>query len=140
MTDVSDYLSEIKRSGKPKDVYEAAEAAMRDSLAIIHAVEVKHQKKVRVRRIVLGLGEMSGIRVAELAETLTGLVEGSALENCELEVVQVPGQVQCRCGFVGRPNIFDSEGRTIAECPKCRKEELLVRSGHGVEVQKVELA
>lgn len=122
------------------DINSAAEKAMHDSLAVLKAVKSKHKGNVRVKKIVLGLGEMSELSVTELATVMATLVEGSPLEDCELEVVESPGIVECRCGHVGRPRLIKAEGGFVAECERCKKIELLVREGEGVEVKSIELA
>ncbi|MFH0962070.1 MAG: hydrogenase/urease maturation nickel metallochaperone HypA [archaeon] len=123
-----------------KDLYEAAEKILHDALVIVDGVRRKHKGKVRVKRIVIGLGELSHLKANDLAETLSALIEDSPLESSEMEVVTTPGVVECICGFVGKPNVFEvAEGKVVAECPKCRKIELLVHEGKGVEVKEIEL-
>jgi Zn finger protein HypA/HybF involved in hydrogenase expression len=122
------------------DVYRAAEQIIHDSLEIVHGVELKHKRKAKVTKIIVAVGELSGLDLKELSQVLAGLIEDSVLDSPGIELVEVPGTVACRCGFHGRPKLFSVNGRTIAECPKCRKEELLVHGGEGVEIQNVELA
>ncbi len=122
------------------EVYPAAEQIMHDALEIVHGVEIKHKRKVKVKKIVVGVGELSGLDLHELSKVLAGLIEDSALDRCQMELLELPGNVACRCGFQGRPRLFRLKERVVAECPKCKKEELLVHGGEGVSVEKVELA
>ncbi len=120
------------------DVYEAAEKIMHDALVVFDGVKKRHKGKAKVRRILIGLGELSPIKVNELADVLATLIEGSEIDNAELEVVTSPGVVECICGFSGRPTVFEvGEGKVVAECPKCRKVELLVHEGKGVEIKEI---
>jgi Zn finger protein HypA/HybF involved in hydrogenase expression len=128
------------RCRRTMDVYEASERVLHEALEIVHGVEVKHKKRAKVKKITIGVGELSGLDMNKLASTIGGLIEESVLDYCEIELVKVPGQVACRCGFNGEPRLFEMRGETLAECPKCRKTELVVHGGEGVLVQKVELA
>lgn len=81
--------------------------------AIINTLEEKTLKKARIK---LGMMRGEKSRILDIFKTQ---VEGTPLEQIEIEIEQVPVTSKCACGFVGH---IDIPGHVhFVRCPKCNK-------------------
>ena len=84
--------------------------------AMIHTIEdvVREEGAEEVERIVLEVGELSGVVPRYLEECWPAARYKTSMEETELEVCVVPGIVKCRdCG-----SVFNAMGSDM-RCPKC---------------------
>lgn len=86
----------------------------------------------RVLRVVLELGEISGIESRYLLEFYPVVVEGTVLEGSELVIETIEASVFCTdCGTTYNPT------RTDYKCPGCESLSCDVIEGRGLFVKEI---
>jgi hydrogenase nickel incorporation protein HypA/HybF len=107
-----------------------AEAALRAALE-----ETRVAGATRVARIVLRVGEFSGVDAEALRFAFTAIQPGTAAEGAALEiepVVAVASCPGCRCDFSpGSDFLF--------ECPGCGRISTAIKQGRELEVSRLEV-
>ncbi len=87
-----------------------------------------------VEHIVVEVGELAPIPAAELAEALK-------FTGWRIDLVTVPGTVQCPCGFFGRPVVTEKgHDFTVYHCPKCGQSFPRIVAGRDVILKSVSVA
>jgi hydrogenase nickel incorporation protein HypA/HybF len=87
---------------------------------------------VRVLRVVLQLGEISGIEPRYLSEFYPAVTEGTILEGSSLEIETIEASVFCtNCGTTYNP------ARTDYKCPYCASEQSDVIDGRGLFIKEI---
>lgn len=86
----------------------------------------------RVLRVVLELGDISGIEPRYLLEFYPVVVEGTMLEGSELVIEAIEASVFCTdCGTTYNPT------RTDYQCPNCESDNCDVIDGRGLFVKEI---
>lgn len=86
----------------------------------------------RVLKVVLQLGEISGIESRYLLEFYPVVVEGTMLEGSELLIETIEASVFCTdCGTTYNPT------RTELKCPDCGGEQCDVIDGRGLFIKEI---
>jgi len=86
----------------------------------------------RVLKVVLQLGEISGIEARYLTEFYPVVVEGSILEGSELVIETIPASVFCTdCATTYNPVISD------LKCPTCGGEHCDIIDGRGLFIKEI---
>ncbi len=92
-------------------------------------------KDVRVERIRLRIGKLSGVVPDSLTFCFSVAAQKTPLEGAEVLIEEVPSVARCRtCGHQWE---FE-EGAFM--CPECRNNELDIISGRELEVSSIEIA
>ena len=97
--------------------------------------EIDNSKIKKIRKIIVDVGEMSGVVPFYLHKYFPEAVKGTKLNDTELETNLIEVQIKCEgCGTVYHP---DKENRY--KCPKCgeRKGELM--QGKGIQIRSLEV-
>ena len=88
-----------------------------------------------IDKIVLEVGELSGVVTNFLFECFDAIKEDTPFEHTVLEVESVPGTLYCNdCDFEFRPNLED------LRCPQCLSRNLTPRSGQDFTIKSVEVS
>jgi len=91
-------------------------------------------KNPRVIKLVLSVGEFSGIDLNYLKEVIENFKEGTPLEETEIVFEKEPLQVECkRCGKRGIPQ------RPKAQCPFCQSYEVKIVGGLDLLLKSLEI-
>lgn len=91
-------------------------------------------KNPRVIKLVLSVGEFSGIDLNYLKEVIENFKEGTPLEEAEIVFEKEPLQVECkRCGKRGIPQ------RPEAQCPFCQAYEVKIVGGLDLLLKSLEI-
>jgi hydrogenase nickel incorporation protein HypA/HybF len=86
----------------------------------------------KVLRVVLQLGEISGIEERYLHEFYPDVVEGTILEGSELVIETIEASVFCtNCATTYNPSKSDFK------CPKCGSERCDVIDGRGLFIKEI---
>ena len=107
---------------------------------VVSFVEMAEKFAVRnnaakVLKVVLELGEISGIESRYLFEFYPVVVEGTMLEGSELVIEAIEASVFCTdCGTTYNPI------RTDYQCPNCESENCDVIDGRGLFVKEIAIA
>lgn len=102
--------------------------------AVVKTVEavMAEQGLTSAEKIVLQVGELSGVVPSYLEECYPAAVYKTSLENTTLEMEIIPGIVRCRrCG-----NEFSGYLYNL-KCPKCSSEELDALSGREFIIKEI---
>lgn len=77
-----------------------------------------------VKRVVVAVGELSGMEPEELRETL------QTMTSWQVETRVVAGNIRCACGFTGAPEILEQgHDYCLFRCPDCKKKPEVVAGG-----------
>lgn len=87
---------------------------------------------VRVRRLTLEAGALSGVETRALRFALESLMPGSCLEGAELDIVEPPAPAWCHdcCATVQIRSRLD-------DCPRCGGARLLPTGGQDLRVREL---
>ena len=86
----------------------------------------------QVERIVLEVGELSGVLPHFLRECYEAIIDDTPYEHTELEIEMVPGTLWCGdCDFEFRPDLDD------LRCPKCHGRKLTPREGSDFTLKEI---
>ena len=104
------------------------------AVEIVHAVEdiMDENKLTKVEKIVLTIGEATGIVPSYMKYCFPAAVDKTRLEGVELEIEFIRAKGRCRnCGeeFV----ITDHHSK----CPKCGSEEFDIITGREFEIKEI---
>lgn len=92
----------------------------------------KAEEQGKVQKIVLEVGDLAHLPAEDLEEALKKRV------NWEIEIIKVPGEVQCKCGFKGAPKVLEkAHDLTLFECPKCKEIPTKIISGEDITIKEV---
>ena len=85
-----------------------------------------------VKKIVVEVGDLAHLPAEELEEALKKRVDW------EIEIIKVPGLVECKCGYKGAPKILEkAHDITLFECPKCKKIPFKTIQGEDIVLKDV---
>jgi hydrogenase nickel incorporation protein HypA/HybF len=86
----------------------------------------------KVMKVVLQVGEISGIEPRYLNEFYPAVIEGTMLEGSVLEIETIEAKVFCtNCGTTYNPT------KTDYKCPYCASEESDVIDGRGLFIKEI---
>lgn len=92
----------------------------------------KAKEQGTVRKIVVEVGDLGHLPASEMKEKLEEMVDW------EVEVVEVPAVVECKCGYKGAPKILEkAHDLTLFECPVCGKIPFRIISGEDIVLREV---
>ncbi|MBO4914088.1 MAG: hydrogenase maturation nickel metallochaperone HypA [Oscillospiraceae bacterium] len=91
------------------------------------------EKLERVDRIVLEVGELSGIEIPYLYDGFNAVAQGTEFEETELAVETVPGILHCNECDIDFP-LKDQE----LICPECFGKNLSIVSGRDMTLKSIE--
>lgn len=102
--------------------------------ALVHTVEgiVKEEGMTEVEKIVIEIGELSGIVPRYIEQCYPAAVYKTFMEKTQLELVVVPGIVKCRgCG-----EVFNAVQNDL-HCPGCGGQDSEILSGNDMIVREI---
>jgi len=102
--------------------------------AVVKTVEgiMEKENLTEVEKIVLQVGELSGVIPRYVEECYPAAVYKTPLEKTKLEMEVVPGIVRCRdCGEEFSGYLYD------LRCPKCGSEKLDALSGRDFLIKEI---
>ncbi len=102
--------------------------------ALVHTVEgiVQDEGLTEVEKIVIEVGELSGIVPRYIEQCYPAAVYKTFMEKTALELVIVPGIVNCRgCG-----QVFNAAANDLF-CPGCGGQDLDILSGNDMIVREI---
>jgi len=102
--------------------------------AVVTTVEkiMKEENLTTVEKIVLQVGELSGVIPRYVEECYPAAVYKTPLEKTKLEMEVIPGIVRCKkCG-----EEFSGYLHNL-KCPKCGSEELVALSGREFIIKEI---
>ena len=102
--------------------------------AMIHTIEdvVREEGAEEVERIVLDVGELSGVVPRYLEECWPAARYKTSMEETELEVCVVHGIVKCRdCGRIFNAMEYDMR------CPMCEGQQMEILSGNDLMIKEI---
>ena len=93
---------------------------------------IEEEQVSEVEKIVLQVGELSGIVPSYLEECFPAAVYKTAFENTKLEMEVIPGEVKCKnCG-----KEFNGFAYNL-KCPVCASEQLEALSGREFIIKEI---
>lgn len=101
---------------------------------VVKTVEVFAQKNgvTKIEKIVLQIGELSSMIPKYIESCYPAAVDGTFMENTELEIEILPGNGLCRkCSMVF--NLLKNQGK----CPGCSNEEWELLSGKEFMIKEI---
>jgi hydrogenase nickel incorporation protein HypA/HybF len=95
---------------------------------------VKEKNINRVTKVVLEIGELSGVEEAALDTALESLVPGTELANAVFEKIHIPGKAKCyACNTEYQlSDLFEI-------CPECQRYEKEIISGKEFNILSIEI-
>ncbi|MDO4272408.1 MAG: hydrogenase maturation nickel metallochaperone HypA [Eubacteriales bacterium] len=102
--------------------------------AMVHTIEdiVREEGAGEVEKIVLEVGQLSGIVPGYLEECWPAARYKTSMETTELEIRVVPGMVKCRaCGRIFNAVEYDMK------CPGCAGQDMEILSGNDLIIQEI---
>jgi hydrogenase nickel incorporation protein HypA/HybF len=106
---------------------------MESALAVIREQAAAHGAP-RVSRVVLRIGQLSGVDVDALRFAFDAVSAGTPAAEAELEIVSVPARAHCaECDAD-----FGASGGFILTCPRCRAFSSDIRAGRELDIARLE--
>lgn len=102
--------------------------------AMVHTIEdtLADEDYTAVEKIVVEVGELSGIVPRYLEECWPAARYKTSMENTQLELRVVPGMVKCRdCG-----RVFNGVAEDLA-CPGCGSSDMEMLSGNDMIITEI---
>lgn len=96
---------------------------------------MKKESAVKLHRVTVAIGELSGVErdALEFAFPLIA-VEGSVLENVELNIVEVPVEIRCEeCSTMSKPDV------PHMVCGQCGSANVTIVKGKDFLIQTMEV-
>ncbi|MBD3304605.1 hypothetical protein GF343_05660 [Candidatus Woesearchaeota archaeon] len=92
----------------------------------------KAKEQGNVKKVTIEVGDLAHLPADELKDALEKRVDW------EVEVIRIPGLVECRCGYRGEPKILEkAHDLTLFECPKCKKVPFKIIEGEEIVLKDV---
>ena len=111
------------------------ETSLMKSALSLATKQVQTRGQHKIHRIVLQVGELSGVVPEALALAFETVSKGTAAEGAQLELATVP----TRCYCINCRRDFDPMG-WIYECPHCQRISSDVREGQALELVALEVS
>ncbi len=111
------------------------ELGMAQDLFQIVKKEAEKNNIKKVSKIVLKLGEASGVKEDFLRHSFVDhILPGSIAEGAELVIITEALKAKCRdCG-----KVMENKGETVMKCPDCDSSRLEIIEGMKVYVENIE--
>jgi len=102
--------------------------------ALVHTIEgiVKDEGLTEVEKVVIEVGELSGIVPRYVEECYPAAVYKTFMEKTALELTVVPGIVKCRCCS----KVFNAVAADL-RCPDCGGQNLEILGGNDMIVTQI---
>lgn len=95
---------------------------------------IDHENELKVRTIVLKVGELSGIVNESLQFCFSTLLNNTPFSNVKLEIKNIPITAVCnKCQFVSHLEYG------IFFCDKCNSSDIELLTGRELQVEQIEL-
>ena len=95
---------------------------------------LKEEKVEGVNKIVLEIGELSGVAAAFMETSWKAVTSGTKYEDTELEMEMIPGIARCMdCNKECRAALYD------LKCPFCHSDKLAPVSGTDMTIKQIEV-
>lgn len=92
----------------------------------------KAKEQGTVKKIVIEVGDLAHLPAEDLKAKLEEMVDW------EIEIINVPGLVECKCGYRGAPKILEkAHDLTLFECPQCKKIPFKIIKGEEIVLKDV---
>ncbi|MGB4658062.1 MAG: hydrogenase maturation nickel metallochaperone HypA [Mobilitalea sp.] len=103
--------------------------------SMVHTIEriIKEQNFTEVNKIVIEVGELSGIVPKYLEKCWPAASYKTFMENTTLEIVVIPGIVKCRTC----ERVFNAVSSDLS-CPGCGSTEMDILEGNDMIIQQIE--
>jgi hydrogenase nickel incorporation protein HypA/HybF len=111
------------------------EAGLAQTALEIASERARERGATRIHRLVLRVGDLSGVVPDALRFALEALSAGTSAEGAEFEIEVVP--VECHCPTCDRP--FRPTD-VIYTCPDCGAKSSDVRQGHELVLHSMEVS
>jgi len=104
---------------------------MHDSIIARQIID-QAKKHGKVKSITIEVGELASLTAHDLEHVM------EAMADCKVNVLEMPAEVRCVCGYSGRPKILE-RGHDIVMfvCPKCGNVPEVI-SGDKITLKKIE--
>ncbi|MCH4191745.1 MAG: hydrogenase maturation nickel metallochaperone HypA [Butyrivibrio sp.] len=102
--------------------------------SMIHTIQnvVNEQGITEVDKLVIEIGELSGIVPHYIEECWPAARYKTFMENTELELIVIPGMVKCRdCG-----EVFNAVSADLS-CPKCGSRNMEILEGNDMIIKEI---
>lgn len=102
--------------------------------SLVHTVEgiVHDEGLTEVEKIVIEIGELSGIVPRYFEKCYPAAVYQTFMENTKLQLIVMPGIVQCRgCG-----RVFNAAANNL-RCPDCGGQDMEILSGNDLMIREI---
>lgn len=102
--------------------------------SMVHTIEniVNEKGITEVEKLVIEVGELSGIVPRYLEQSWPAATYKTFMENTSLEMVVVPGIVKCRnCG-----RVFNAVYSDLS-CPACTNQDMEILSGDDMIIKEI---
>ena len=109
------------------------ELGLMDAMLRVVKRVCEEEKLSRVDRIVLEVGELSGIEIPYLYDGYDAVVEGTEFAETELAIETVPGVLHCNDCDIDFP-LKDQE----LFCPECFGKNLSIKEGRDMTLKSIE--
>jgi len=103
--------------------------------SMVHTIEniIKEQHLTKVHKLVIEVGELSGIVPRYLEQCFPAATYKTFMEETQLELIIIPGIVKCRsCGRVFNAIYSD------LSCPNCSSLDMEILEGNDIIIKKIE--
>ena len=92
----------------------------------------KAKEQGDVKKITIEVGDLAHLPGEDLKAKLQEMVDW------EIEIIRVPGLVECKCGYKGAPKILEkAHDLTLFECPQCGKVPFKILEGEDINLKDV---
>jgi hydrogenase nickel incorporation protein HypA/HybF len=109
------------------------ELGLMDAMLRVVKRVCEEERLERVERIVLEVGELSGVEIPYLYDGFRAVAHGTEFEGTELAVETVPGVLHCIDCDIDFP-LKDQE----LFCPECFGKNLSIKSGRDMTLKSIE--
>ncbi|BCJ93901.1 hydrogenase nickel incorporation protein HypA [Anaerocolumna cellulosilytica] len=103
--------------------------------SMVHTIEgiIKEQNLTKVHKLVIEVGELSGIVPRYLEQCFPAATYKTFMEKTELELIIIPGIVKCKsCG-----RVFNAVYSDLS-CPDCKSFDMEILEGNDMIIKQIE--
>ncbi|UTB31687.1 MAG: hydrogenase maturation nickel metallochaperone HypA [Methanobacterium sp. ERen5] len=117
------------------------ELSMADAMVKTVLDVAEKNDATEVLEVTIEIGKLTMLNPEQLKFLLDVLVENTLLEGAEINIVEVPVEINCNeCEYTGAANMDDSDHYlAIVECPECGERNVEITAGRECNVKNIKI-
>ncbi len=117
------------------------ELSMADAMVKTVIDVAEKNNATEVIEVTIEVGKLTMLNPEQLKFLLDVLVENTLLEDAEINIVEVPVEMECNlCNYTGSADMDGSDHYlTIVKCPECGERDVTITAGRECNVKTIKI-